>query len=93
MTEPTKDIIAQALSNAAELLHRNKDWTLERALAEATTTAQCRGFMGFEVYAGVLRAVEKSEGLNRAGRAELAYKATGKRAHDVLDKAIKEVQQ
>jgi hypothetical protein len=50
MPEPTPTIIATALRNAHGLMKANDDWDIFRALAQATTTAQCQGVEGFKVF-------------------------------------------
>lgn len=55
--EPTPDIVADALKRAYDLMGEYDAFDLMRALAEATTTAQCRGVQGFKVFAAVRTAV------------------------------------
>lgn len=55
--QPTPDIIAQALKRAHDLMREYDAFDLMRALAEATTTAQCQGVQGFRVFAAVREAV------------------------------------
>lgn len=50
MAEP--DTILAALARAKDLLKRNRDWDLLRALAEATTTVQC-GQPSYKVFRDV----------------------------------------
>lgn len=52
MAEPTRDVVLAALARAKELMKRNRDWDLMRALAEATTSATC-GKESFKVFRDV----------------------------------------
>lgn len=56
MTDPTPEQIKAALVRAKELVD-NHGWDLIRALAEATTTAQCQGIEGFKVFRDVRAAI------------------------------------
>jgi hypothetical protein len=56
--EPTPEIIAGALTNAKTLV-TNQHFGLLQALAEATTTEQCRGVEGFKVFRDTRAAVTK----------------------------------
>lgn len=55
--EPTPEIVAEALKRAYDLMGEYETFDLMRALAEATTTAQCKGIQGFKVFAAVREAV------------------------------------
>lgn len=57
--EPTPEIVADALKQAQELMREYDAFDLIRALAEATTTQQCRGVQGFKVFAAVREAVSQ----------------------------------
>ena len=52
MPEPSVDTILAALARSKELLKRNRDWDLLKALAEATTTIQC-GEPSYKVFRDV----------------------------------------
>ena len=52
MAEPSIDTILGALARSKDLLKRNKDWDLLKALAEATTTIQC-GVPSYAVFRDV----------------------------------------
>ncbi len=52
MAEPSVDTILAALARAKELLKRNRDWDLLKAVAEATTTVQC-GMPSYKVFRDV----------------------------------------
>lgn len=79
MSDPTPEDIRDALVRAKELMHNN-GFDLLRALAEATTTAQCRGIQGFKVFRDVRAAIPN------------VHLITDKRkALAALDAAIKEV--
>ena len=95
MSDPTPDIIVAALGLARDLLKRNRDWDLLRALAEATTSAQSSGIEGFKVFRDTRLAVAAvlPKGGDRYVRvAEFAATADHKSAVALLDKAIKEAQ-
>ena len=85
--EPTSDIIAGALTNAKRLFTINEHFTLLRALAEATTTEQCRGVEGFKVFRDVRAEVTK---VLPPTTTLPAFNDTADRNRvvDVLDKAI-----
>lgn len=51
--EPTPEIIAQTLNRAENLMREHESFDLMRALAEATTSAQCAGIQGFKVFAAL----------------------------------------
>lgn len=91
MGEPTNDVIAHALATAKELLRRYPDYSLATAIAWATTTEQCRGYNGFQVYAAVRKLIAESEGLSATAAAGFTEKAQDKRALDALDNAVKKV--
>ena len=55
-TDPTPQVIGAALARAKELVTQGA--TLETALAQATTHAQCQGFQGFKVYSAARSAVD-----------------------------------
>jgi hypothetical protein len=78
MTDPTPQNIVDALVRAKELVERH-DFDLIRALAEATTTAQCQGIHGFKVFRDTRAAVGNLTAANRAT------------AITALDNAIKKV--
>lgn len=78
MTEPTQQHIIDALVRAKELVEHH-DFDLIRALAEATTTAQCRGIQGFKVFRETRAAVGNLTAANQ------------KTAVAALDAAIKKV--
>ena len=80
MTEPTREHIVTALQRARDLVQRT-DFDVMRALAEATTTAQCEGLQGFKVFRDVRAAVNGD------------YTLTGKAGVQLLDAAIKAVNQ
>ena len=82
--DPTLDVIAAALVRAKELVTAGK--SLETALAEATTTAQCQGFMGFKVYAGARRAVDFVLP-DKVSRANFSDTATPDKVTDLLHQA------
>ena len=82
--EPTPEVIAAALVRARELVTAGK--SLETALAEATTTAQCQGFMGFKVYAGARSAVDVVLP-QKVSRANFSDTATPDKVTDVLHQA------
>jgi hypothetical protein len=88
MSELSRETIVGALTCAQFLLRKHQDWTLERAIAEATTTAQCQGVQGFRVFAGVRAAIRLSEGMSGEALAELAQNSSGTRALKILDDAI-----
>jgi hypothetical protein len=95
MSEPTPDIIVVALGLARDLLKRNRDWDLLRALAEATTSAQSSGIEGFKVFRDTrlaVAAVLPAGGDRYAQVAAFSSSADHKSAVAVLDKAIKEAQ-
>lgn len=52
MAEPTVDTILAALARSKELLKRNRDWDLIKAVAEATTSIQC-GMPSYKVFRDV----------------------------------------
>ena len=54
--EPTKEVIGAALKRAQQLIKDN-NMHINEALAAATTSAQCQGFMGFKVFAQTRDAV------------------------------------
>lgn len=56
MTEPTPEIIGAALTAAITHIKSNPDCDLLTALANATTTQQCRGVEGFKVFRDVRKA-------------------------------------
>ena len=89
-TEPTPEIIAAALTNAKRLFSINEHFTLLRALAEATTTEQCRGVEGFKVFRDVRDAVTK---VLPPTTTLPAFNDTAppRRVVEVLDKAIEAV--
>lgn len=79
ITEPTPHHIHAALVRAKELVESN-NFDLIRALAEATTTAQCQGIEGFKVFRDIRAAVGNLTAANK------------KSALAALDAAIKKVQ-
>ena len=86
----TPEILAEALNTAFTLLRRHDDWDLLRALAEATTTAQCKGIQGFTVYAAlrtVIGEVLPGTACPYTKVAEFSAEATQTRALDVLKSA------
>jgi hypothetical protein len=54
--EPTPEVIGAALKRAQQLIAEKK-LHINEALAAATTSAQCRGFMGFKVFSESRNAV------------------------------------
>jgi len=90
LDEPTPEIIAGALTNAKRLFTINEHFTLLRALAEATTTEQCRGIQGFKVFRDVQAAVTK---VLPPTTTLPAFNDTAQRDRvvEVLDKAIEAV--
>lgn len=56
MAEATNDDILAALARAKDLLKRNRDWGLQKALAEATTSVVC-GKPSYRIYAEVKNAI------------------------------------
>lgn len=79
MSDPTPAHIQAALARAKDLV-QGEGFDLMRALAEATTTAQCEGVQGFKVFAGVRDAIP---GCHLITDTKAAVKA--------LDAAIKQV--
>jgi hypothetical protein len=63
MSEATRDDILGALARAKQLLQRNRDWDLHKALAEATTSVVC-GKPSYLIYAGVKNAILPPAELN-----------------------------
>lgn len=55
-TDPTPEHIKAALTRAKDLVE-TRNFDLLRALAEATTTAQCEGVQGFKVFRDVRNAI------------------------------------
>jgi hypothetical protein len=78
MTEPTRQHIIDALVRAKEMVEQH-DVDLIRALAEATTTAQCQGIQGFKVFRETRAAVGNLTAANQTA------------AVGALDAAIKKV--
>jgi hypothetical protein len=58
--EPTKQVIGEALKLAKKYVSDGRH--LNEALALATTSAQCQGFMGFKVFAASQAAVKSGIG-------------------------------
>lgn len=56
MSETPVDTLLGALARAKDLLKRNRDWDLLRALAEATTTTQC-AMPGYKVFRDIRNTV------------------------------------
>lgn len=56
MAETPDDTLLGALARAKDLIKRNRDWDLLRALAEATTTTQC-AMPGYKVFRDVRAAI------------------------------------
>lgn len=83
-TDPTPEVVGAALARAKELVTAGK--TLETALAEATTHAQCQGFQGFKVYAAARTAVDAVLPKN-VSRVNFSDTATPKKVLDVLEQA------
>jgi hypothetical protein len=88
-TEPTPDIIAGALTNAKTLIQK-QHFGLFQALAEATTTEQSRGVMGFKVFRDTRAAITKVLPPTTTLPA-FNDTATQKQLVAVLNKAIKAV--
>jgi hypothetical protein len=88
--EPTAEVIADALKRAKELIERDGNIDLIRALAEATTTAQSQGVQGFKVFrdtrAAITKCIPPSSNL-----VSFNDTATTAQAVKVLNKAIKAV--
>lgn len=63
--EPTTQHIVDALKRARGLVDGN-NFDLIRALAEATTTAQCQGIHGFKVFRDVRKAVGNLSAANKS---------------------------
>ena len=82
--EPTPEVIAAALVRAKELVSEGA--SLETALSNATTHAQCQGFMGFKVFAAARSAVDVvlPEGVSRAN---FSKTATPDKVTDILHQA------
>jgi len=87
--EPTQDILAGALINAKRLVI-DQHFGLLQALAEATTTEQCRGVMGFKVFRDTRAAVTKVLPPTTTLPA-FDKSARSKQVVAVLDRAIKAV--
>ena len=77
--EPTPQHIFDALARAKDLVE-TQDFDLIKALAEATTTAQCQGVHGFRVFRDVRNAVGNLSAANKTA------------AVAALDAAMKRVQ-
>lgn len=84
MSDPTPEIIKDALGLALKLFRANPDWDLLRALAEATTTAQCQGVEGFKVFRDVRKAVED---VAPAPLPQFASTASRQKVQDVIEQA------
>lgn len=82
--EPTPEVIAAALVRAKELVTAGK--TLETALAEATTHAQCQGYMGFAVFRDARAAVDVVLP-DKVSRANFSDTATPDKVLDALHQA------
>jgi hypothetical protein len=87
-TEPTPEVIADALRRAQQLIRSDLKIDVIRALAEATTTAQSQGVSGFKVFRDTRAAVTKCI----PPSSNLVFfndTASTEQLIDVLDKAIK----
>ena len=84
MAEPSTDTILAALARAKELLKRNRDWDLIRALAEATTTVQC-GMPSYKVFRDARIAVNRNLSTPLP---DFSATATRPVAIDALDRTI-----
>lgn len=87
MAEPSTDTILAALARAKELLKRNRDWDLLRALAEATTTVQC-AMPSYKVFRDVRIAVNRNIAVPLPDFSETATRPV---AIDALDRTIHEL--
>lgn len=82
--------LVHALSTAKDLLRRYPDMSLATALAQATTTAQCRGVDGYLVYRDVRQLIADSEGLSTSAAAAFTESVRDSRAVAAVDKAMRE---
>ena len=82
--DPTPEIVGAALARAKELVTSGA--SLETALAQATTHAQCQGFMGFKVYAAARTAVNAVLPKN-VSRVNFSDTATPDKVLNVLEQA------
>lgn len=85
MAEPSTDTILAALARAKDLLKRNREWDLLRALAEATTTVQC-GCPSYRVFRDAR--IEISRNISQP-LPDFSQTSTRAGAIDVLDRTIK----
>lgn len=83
-TEPSKDTVLAALARAKDLLKRNREWDVLRALAEATTTTQC-GMPSYLVFRDVRVALGRNISAPLPDFSETATRAV---AIDAIDRTI-----